>query len=243
MRNLQRFLNLPQLSVKLLWFPILKKWIKTEYRQRTVNRKQRRIAKKLKLIHQGYLLLALDRTQWKERNIMMLSLVWGKHAIPVYWEILEQKGNSNLSQQKMIISPVLHFLHHYPIVVLGDREFHSIKLAKWLEKKGVDFALRQKKNTYIADDKQIYLALKDIEIKPGQSYFYENISCTKAHCLGNFNVGVYWKRKYRGKTQQKDPWYILTTLPNLELTLSFYRARWSIETMFKDCKTGGYNLE
>jgi len=56
-RNLQRFLNLPKLRVKVLWFPILKKWIKTEYKQRTLNRRQRRRAKKLKLIHQGYLLL------------------------------------------------------------------------------------------------------------------------------------------------------------------------------------------
>jgi hypothetical protein len=35
----------------------------------------------------------------------------------------------------------------------------------------------------------------------------------------------------------------LTSLKSLKLTLSFYAARWGIETMFKDCKTGGYNLE
>jgi hypothetical protein len=27
-RNLQRFLNLPQLNIKLLWFPLLKYWIR-----------------------------------------------------------------------------------------------------------------------------------------------------------------------------------------------------------------------
>jgi hypothetical protein len=31
------------------------------------------------------------------------------------------------------------------IVVLVDREFHSPKLAKWLDEQGVYFALRQKK--------------------------------------------------------------------------------------------------
>ncbi len=51
-----------------------------------------------------------------------------------------------------------------------------------------------------------------------------------------------WKRKYRGKGA-KEPWYILTNLDNLNLTLAFYQARWGIESMFKDCKTGGYNLE
>jgi len=29
----------------------------------------------------------------------------------------------------------------------------------------------------------------------------------------------------------------------MDLALSFYSARWGIETMFKDCQTGGYNLE
>jgi hypothetical protein len=35
----------------------------------------------------------------------------------------------------------------------------------------------------------------------------------------------------------------LTNLDDLKLTLAFYKARWGIESMFKHCKTGGYNLE
>ena len=57
-----------------------------------------------------------------------------------------------------------------------------------------------------------------------------------------FNLAVYWKRKYR-KKGPKEPWYILTNLPNLKLTLEVYCCRWGIEQMFKDCKTGGYHLE
>ena len=50
------------------------------------------------------------------------------------------------------------------------------------------------------------------------------------------------KRKYRQKGP-KEPWYILTNLPTLKQTLAVYRCRWGIEQFFKDCKTGGYNLE
>jgi hypothetical protein len=46
----------------------------------------------------------------------------------------------------------------------------------------------------------------------------------------------------RGKGP-KEPWYILTNLPQLPLALSLYRARWGIEQMFKDMKTSGYHLE
>lgn len=241
-RNIQRYLNLPQLSVKILWFPIIKQIVKKEFRQSSVNLNRTNMSKKLKLIHQGYLLLVIDRTQWKTRNLIVLSLVCGRHAIPVYWEMIGKRGSSNFSLQKRVIAPVLRLLRPYPIVFLGDREFQSVKLANWLRNWGVDFALRQKKGTCISNNGQIYQALKEIDIKPGQSAFFSQIHCTKAHQLGNFNLAVYCPRKYRNKAP-KNPWYILTSLDNPRLALSFYKSRWGIETMFRDYKTGGYNLE
>jgi Transposase DDE domain len=240
LRNLQRFLCLPRLNVKLLWFPIIKQMLKKQWRQPGRNRAQRR--HRQKLTHQGYLLLAVDRTQWRERNLFVLSLVWGNHALPVYWECLEQKGNSNFQEQKALLIPVLRLLKPYPVVVIGDREFHSVKLGAWLHHRGVKFALRQKRSTHIQETGLDYQSLKDLGIKPGTTRFITDISCTQKHKIGSFNLGVTWKRKYRGKGA-KEPWYILTNLDNLHLTLSFYKARWGIESMFKDCKTGGYNLE
>ncbi len=46
-----------------------------------------------------------------------------------------------------------------------------------------------------------------------------------------------------GPDRHKDPWFIMTSLPTLEPALSLYARRWGIEMMFKDCKSGGYNLE
>jgi len=45
-RNLQRFLVLPQLNIKLLWFPLLKYWIRQEQTGQNRNREQRRRLKK-----------------------------------------------------------------------------------------------------------------------------------------------------------------------------------------------------
>jgi hypothetical protein len=45
--------------------------------------------------------------------------------------------------------PLLRLFKGYRLLVLGDREFHSIKLANWLQSKGIDFVLRQKKGTYV----------------------------------------------------------------------------------------------
>jgi len=58
----------------------------------------------------------------------------------------------------------------------------------------------------------------------------------------SFNLAAYWKRKYR-RAVADEGWYILTNLGSLSAALKAYQARSGIEAMFKDCKTGGYNLE
>lgn len=45
-RNLQRFLALPRLCVKVLWFPLIKYWIRQEQTGHQLNRAQRRYLKK-----------------------------------------------------------------------------------------------------------------------------------------------------------------------------------------------------
>lgn len=75
----------------------------------------------------------------------MVSVVWGTHALPVYWELLGQVGSSDLTTQQRLLKTALSLFKSYPVLVLGDREFHSPKLAAWLDKRGVFFALRQKK--------------------------------------------------------------------------------------------------
>jgi len=242
-RNLQRFLVLPQLSIKLLWFPFIQYWIRQEQTGRGLNREHRRRLKKLKHQKYGYWIIAIDRTQWKGRNVFMVSVIWGTHALPLYWEVLDHEGNSDLKTQKRLLKAVLHLFKNYPVLVLGDREFHSPKLADWLESKGVSFALRQKKDLHFQEAlEEEYQVLKDLGFKPGMSKFYKGVLCNKGDGLGPFNVAVYWKRKYHNKGP-KEPWYILTNLPTLKQALDVYRCRWGIEQLFKDCKTGGYNLE
>ena len=145
-KNSQRLLSLKNLSAKKLWFPIVRELLKKEKEKKEGKRKKKG------LFHQGYLLLVIDRSQWKGRNVMMLSLVWGTHALPVYWELLGKKGSSSREEQQRVLSPVLELLKGYKIGVIGDREFHSAKLGKWLCTKGVYFVLRQKKSTYIAEN-------------------------------------------------------------------------------------------
>jgi hypothetical protein len=116
-RNLQRFLVLSQLCVKLLWFPLIKYWIRQEQTGKRLNREQRRCVRKLKHQKYGYWIIAIDRTQWKGHNIFMVSLVWGTPALPIYWEVLKKSGNSDLKTQKRLLGTVLLLFKNYPVLV------------------------------------------------------------------------------------------------------------------------------
>ncbi len=227
-KHIQRFLILPSLSLTLLWFPIIESIIKKEFKSGS------------------RIIITIDRTQWKDKNVFMVAMIWKKHALPIYWHLLDKRGASNLAEQQAVIRPVLRLLKKYQLVIIGDREFHSVKLAHWLKKKGkkqnVCFAFRQKQGTNFKKGFQDYQPFSKLGLAPGIKMFLTGVSVTKEKGFGHFKVAGYWKRKYKG-SQEKEPWIILTNLDNLEDVLKVYKARTGIEAMFKDCKTGGYNLE
>jgi hypothetical protein len=36
----------------------------------------------------------------------MVSMIWRKRAIPIYWQILDKQGNSTLENQQLVLTPV-----------------------------------------------------------------------------------------------------------------------------------------
>lgn len=224
-KKLQRFLSLKQFNIKTLWFPIIKSWIEEDFNKGKV------------------ISLAIDRSQWQGINLLMVSLMYDKRGIPIYFRLLPKKGNSNLAEQKKVLEPVLKLLEDFKIVVLGDREFCSVHLAKWLAKQEkVYFSLRLKKNEYVELEDQIWFQLKELGLSPGTGLFYEGIKVTKTKGFGGFNLAAKYGRNYRKKSC-KEPWYILTNLGSLSAATSAYSKRMGIEEMFRDFKRGGYNLE
>ena len=223
--KLQRFLSLKQFNLKILWFPILKSWIQQEWKSGEVIE------------------IVIDRSQWRSINLLMVSLVYNRRSIPIYFCLLPKKGNSNLTQQKTVLEPSFELLKDYKIVVLGDREFCSVDLAKWLsEEEKVYFSLRLKKNEYVELEEQIWFQLKELGLAPGVALFYQGVRVTKTKGFGGFNLATKYGRKYRKKSP-KEPWYIFTNLDSLSSATSAYSKRMGIEEMFRDFKSGGYNLE
>jgi hypothetical protein len=225
-KKIQRFLSLSQFDIKTLWFPILESWIKTEWQPN-------------KAIY-----LVIDRSQWRAINLLMVSMVYNNRAIPLYFFLLPKKGNSNLAQQKQVLEPGLKLLREYKLIVLGDREFCGVELARWLsQQEKVYLSLRLKKNRHLAIlrkpqnacpheyvklEEQIWFQLSDLGLEPGMSFYYQGVRVTKTKGFSGFNLAAKYKRSYRGKSS-KEPWYILTNLDNLSTAIDAYAQRMGIE--------------
>ena len=222
-RHIQRFLSLKFLTVSGIWYPIIKEIIKINWPEKT----------KLELI--------IDRTQWGERNIFMVSVRKGKRSLPVSWTIFKKKGASNLSEQQELLTPVLGLLKEYQIIVIGDREFHSAKLAEWLKHKKVSFILRQRKTTNIREKNGKYYSLKKRLIIPVKKTILKDVEVTLSS-PSKYNIVIYYQKKY-GERKGQDVWYLLTDIDDANEVVNRYKRRWGIEAMFKDYKTGGYNIQ
>jgi hypothetical protein len=195
----------------------------------------------------------------------MVSLIWKKRALPIYWLLLSKKGSpkgrreasavayrfaySNFYEQVATIRPILRLLKEYKLVVIGAREYRSTAFALWLTKKKIDFVLRLNKNTKIKSRSKKYQSLDSLDIKPGDKVLYNGVLVTENNQKTRFNVVVYWRRKYNNK-QLASPWYLLTNFDNKEEIIKIFADRGGIEAMFRDCpkglasrrKSGGDNL-
>lgn len=175
-------------------------------------------------------------------NLLVVSLIWKKRGIPLYWELLDKLGSTSWEEQRDALSKVLPLLEDYCVVVLGDREFCSVKLGRWLNDQECYFCLRLKCNTNIRETEQAWCELRALGLTPGTSLFLNEVEVTKQKGFGSFNVASKWKKRYRGFAPH-EPWFILTNLETLDEAIVAYQKRFGIEEMFRDLKLGGYSLE
>ena len=64
--------------------------------------------------------------------------------------------------------------------------------------------------------------LKKQGFQSGESHLFTDVTIQKSAPIQGLNLGVYRKRRYRGKGV-KEPWYLLTTLSNSKL------VNWSLD--------------
>jgi hypothetical protein len=193
------------------------------------------------------IVLSMDRTAWNKRqcqiNILVVSVAMQGRAIPLFWTVWNQAGNSSFEQWQAVLTPVILELRRrpwcqgIPLVVVADREFASPRLAEWLKTTyQVDSVLRLKRSEYLCDQRQT-IQLRDLRqyFPRGATRCYHQITVTKASTF-RLNVTITWDSAY------DEPLMIVTTLED-DQPVARYHQRFWIEPMFKDQKSNGFELE
>jgi hypothetical protein len=115
------------------------------------------------------------------------------------------------------------------------------RLGKLAEDNGCIFLLETKKKSLSRNRKFNLATLGAIRSSTRNFFVFSRSEDQKNATTSRFDIACKWKRDYRG-IKVKDAWFILTDLGSLPYAIAAYKQRMGIEEMFRDYKTGGYNL-
>lgn len=183
--------------------------------------------------------LTLDRSNWQlgktPLNLLVLGICYKGVAIPLLWTILEKRGNSNTAERKAIVEEFISLFGASSILYLtADREFIGNAWFKWLMKNKIDFRIRIRENTLVANGRgQLVSAKRLFGCQPiNQPFVLE-----KARKVLGLKLYVSGMRLASGEN-------LIVIAPQYWATaIEDYAKRWEIETLFGCLKSRGFRLE
>lgn len=91
----------------------------------------------------------------------MLGVVYKGIAIPLYWDMLDKRGNTNhLERAELIERFIKQFGKDNIEMILADREFVGELWFNWLTAHHIPFAIRIKKNSKVVNHHGNWYRLK-----------------------------------------------------------------------------------
>ena len=189
--------------------------------------------------------LTMDRTNWqlgrRDVNILMLGIVHRGIAIPLLWQLLDKKGNSNTAERISILSRFIALFGAGKIKsLLADRAFLGDGWLAWLQAEGIDFQIRIRNNIAIANTRARKIKGNDLfrDLRPGQSRVLRG-----ARRLGAATGPKAQPVFVAATCLASGELLIVVTNAEPKEALANYALRWQIETLFSALKTRGFNLE
>lgn len=182
--------------------------------------------------------IAIDRTEWGVFNLLLCGIAHGKRVLPLGWRLLDHAGSSSFEEQKELLDSIRPVLpEKCQISLLGDGEFKSVELMKYVSTHDWDFNLGQSKSTWMKYASGRWEQLKKLKVSEGNPCYYQGVFLTKKHEYGPVNLIAYWDR------EKKQIRYSATSRRACKATLNWGKRRSWIEATFRDFKSGGFQLE
>jgi len=182
------------------------------------------------------IVLTIDQTQAsKTFQILMLSVRFGKRAIPLVWCARETQGNIGFEEQKRLLDLVSTYLpQDKSVVLMGDRFYGTVDLIDYCKQKGWDYRLRLKGNLIVYQNQNL-IGTKAAELVQNGPHFLENVCLTEKR--EQTNIAIVHEDGH------PEAWIIAMKQKPNDYSVFDYGMRWSIEPMFSDFKTRGFGLE
>lgn len=183
--------------------------------------------------------LTMDRTNWEfgkfKINILMLGIVYKGIALPLYWKLLDKKGNSDTNERIEIITKFVNQFGKANILgILADREFIGDKWFGFLIKEELPFYIRVKNNIITTNAQGLEVDIDGL--------FYE-VKVHEVKVLQGKRK-VFGRELYLSGTRDKQgELLIVATNCDPQNAIETYAKRWDIETLFGCLKTRGFNFE
>lgn len=190
----------------------------------------------IQLAKSGELVLVIDGSQTgQDCCTLMLSVIWKKYAIPVVWLTKQgPKGHFTDELHTDLVSQFHQFFHPQQpcrIVLLGDGEFDGSLLRNFCQRQHWEYVLRTSVDRQIDFNGELGRIDTLLPLLQRQESIFIQHACLGSHA-------VFWK----GKNFQ-DPIALLTNMEIGPMACQYYRRRFKIETMFKQFKSAGFQLQ
>ncbi len=191
-------------------------------------------------LSQTRLVFSMDTTKNGGNCItLMLGVRYKSRALPICWLSFKgKKGHSSQTIQLELIKMVNSYLPSgCQAIFLGDGEFDGSEVVDWLERQEHwQYVCRTAKDTKVYYQEQ-WIALSNLPLKPYQDAFFTQVLFTEKNQVGPVNIMAGWNAK------EKEHWFFVTDFETLKEAKRWYKKRFTIETLFSDVKSRGFNLE
>jgi hypothetical protein len=183
--------------------------------------------------------LTMDRTNWswgkKPINILTLGVVFKGTAIPIYWVLLNKKGNSRTAERIALIEKFTRQFGKACIAgLLADREFIGKAWFQWLLDESIPFYIRVKNNTITTNARGLNVDIPTLfhGLKPGEQRVIKGKRFIWGHHL-----------YFAGLRLNDNRLLIVATSQSPKNAITLYGTRWEIETLFGCLKGRGFHVE
>ena len=221
-RRLSRFLDNPAVNVREWYQPVAQQWLQAQWG------------------FLGEIRLIMDGTKVGFGHmLLMVSLAYRKRAIPIAWTWVKQvRGHTKAYKQLALLNYVRTLLPvDAAVFVVGDSEFGSVEVLKWLDQWQWSYVMRQISKVCVRlDQSSAWQPFGSYVHKPGESVWLGHGYLTAQKNYPT-NLLAHWQ------IGEEEAWYLATNLPDRTTTLKYYRRRMWCEELHGDLKKHGFNLE